>query len=128
MATINKRVKFTKASMQKFTEALESGMSVDGAASLCGISRERIGTLLKEGGKVADKLRASINISQGIAEQRLCQRIMETGNARDCLAMLTARFDSWDKRTNMKSNDSNIKAEALLARLQNIPEQVKKRN
>ena len=127
MATINKRTKFTKASMQKFTEALENGVSVDAAASLVGISKERIGTLLKAGGKESDKLNASINISQAIAEQRLCQRIMETGNARDCLAMLTTRFDSWSK-TNIKSNDSNIKAEALLARLQSIPEQVKKRN
>ena len=127
MATINKRTKFTKASMQKFTEALENGVSVDAAASLVGISKERIGTLLKAGGKESDKLNASINISQGIAEWNLCQKIMRDGNPQTCLAMLTARFDSWSK-TNIKSNDNNIKAEALLARMSAVPEQIKKRN
>lgn len=127
MATINKKTKFTAASMKKFTEALESGMSVDGAASLVGISSKRIAVLLNGGGKIADKLNASINISQGIAEWNLCQKIMQDGNPQTCLSMLIARFDSWSK-TNTKSNDSNIKAEALLARMSAVPEQIKKRN
>jgi len=114
--------------LEKLTQALEQGCSVQGACGLIGISHKRILTILNAGGKESDRINATINNAQSIAEQRLCQRIMETGNARDCLAMLTARFDSWDKRTNMKSNDSNIKAEALLARLQSIPEQIKKRN
>ena len=127
MATINKKTKFTAASMKKFTAALESGMSVDGAASLVGISSKRIAVLLNGEGKIADRLRASINTSQGIAEWNLCQKIMRDGNPQTCLSMLIARFDSWDKKT-IKGNDNNIKAEALLARMAAVPEQIKKRN
>ena len=127
MATINKKTKITKPMLEKLTQALEQGCSVKGACGLVGISHKRILTILNAGGKESDRLNATINNAQSIAELNLCQKVMRDGNARDALAMLTARFDSWDKRT-IKGDDSNIKAEALLARLSNVPEQVKKRN
>ena len=127
MAVINKKQKLTKPMLEKLTQALEQGCSVQGACGLVGISHKRILSILNAGGKESDRLNATINNAQSIAELNLCQKVMRDGNARDALSMLTTRFDSWSK-TNIKSNDSNIKAEALLARLQTIPEQVKKRN
>lgn len=128
MATINKKTKLTKPMLEKLTQALEQGCSVKGACGLVGISHKRILTILNEGGKESDRLNATINNAQSIAELNLCNKVMRDGNARDALAMLTARFDSWDKKTGNKYNDNNIKAEALLARLSNVPEQIKKRN
>ena len=128
MATINKKTKLTKPMIEKLAQALEQGCSVAGACGLVGISHDRVVTILNAGGKESDKLNAVFNNAQSIAELALCNKVMQDGSARDALAMLQSRFDSWDKHTNIKSNDSNIKAEALLKRMANVPEQIKKRN
>jgi len=127
MATINKKTKLTKPMLEKLTEALTQGCSVKGACGLVGISHDRILTILNAGGRESDRLNATINNAQSIAELALVTKVMRDGSARDALAFLQSRFDSWSK-TNTKSNDNNIKAEALLARLSNVPEQIKKRN
>ena len=126
MATINKRTKLTKPMIEKLAQALEQGCSVAGACGLVGISHDRVVTILNSGGKEGDKLNAVFNNAQSIAELNLCQKVMRDGNARDALAMLTARFDSWDKKSGIKYKDNNIKAEALLARMSAVPEQIKK--
>ncbi len=121
MARINKKGKLTAAKQKELLSNLAKGMSLKGACELVGISLERINICMKEGEK-GEKLSLLIDQAQAKAEHDLCTRIMETGNARDCLAMLSARFNSWDKKADINTNDKTIKAEALLARMGNIPE------
>jgi len=121
MATINKKVKLTPTKQKQLLENLGKGMSLKGACELVGISLDRINSCMKEGEK-GQKLSLLIDQAQALAERTLCERIMETGNARDCLAMLSARFNSWDKKSDINTNDKTMKAEALLARMGNIPE------
>lgn len=120
MSTINKKQRLTKGMRVKLLAALEQGMSLQGACELVCISPERVGVLMKEG-RAGDSLTAEINRSQAIAEYALCEKVMASDSAKDALAMLTARFNRWDKK--QVSNDkTSIRAEALLARLSKVPE------
>lgn len=121
MATINKREKLTATKQKQLLANLERGMSLKGACELVGISIERINICMK-GGEKGEKLSSLISQAQAKAEHDLCSRIMESGNARDCLAMLQSRFAHWDKRADINTNDNTIKAEALLARMGTVPE------
>lgn len=121
MATINKREKLTATKQKQLLANLERGMSLKGACELVGISIERINICMK-GGEKGEKLSSLIAQAQAQAEHDLCSRIMDNGNARDCLAMLQSRFAHWDKRADINTNDNTIKAEALLARMGNVPE------
>ena len=121
MATINKREKLTATKQKQLLANLERGMSLKGACELVGISIERINICMK-GGEKGEKLSSLIAQAQAKAEHDLCSRIMDNGNARDCLAMLQSRFAHWDKRADINTNDNTIKAEALLARMGNVPE------
>jgi len=121
MATINKREKLTATKQKQLLENLSRGMSLKGACELVGISIERINICMKVEGK-GEKLSSLIAQAQAKAEHDLCSRIMDNGNARDCLAMLQSRFAHWDKRADINTNDNTIKAEALLARMGNVPE------
>ena len=121
MATINKREKLTATKQKQLLENLSRGMSLKGACELVGISIERINICMKVEGK-GEKLSSLIAQAQAKAEHDLCIKIMESGNARDCLAFLQSRFSHWDKRADINTNDNTIKAEALLARMGNIPE------
>ena len=122
---IGKKTRLTKELEAQLLDALESGMSLKGAADLVCISYARLLILMKEGGK-GERLTACINRAQAIAESRLCQRAMD-GTPKDALNMLMARFNTWNKNSNDQSTP-DAKAEALLARLAEVPEQSRKRN
>ena len=123
---IGKKTRLTKELETQLLDALESGMTLKGAADLVCISYARLLILMKAEGGKGDRLTACINRAQAIAESRLCQRAMD-GTPKDALNMLIARFNHWDKKTdNMSTPDA--KAEALLARLAEVPEQSRKRN
>ena len=124
-ARIGKKTRLTKELETQLLDALESGMSLKGAADLVCISYPRLLILMKEGGK-GERLSAAINRAQAIAESRLCQRAMD-GTPKDALNMLMARFNHWDKKADNLSQP-DAKAEALLARLAEVPEQTRKRN
>ena len=122
---IGKKTRLTKELETQLLDALESGMSLKGASDLVCISYARLLILMKEGRK-GERLSAAINRAQAIAESRLCQRAMD-GTPKDALNMLIARFNHWDKKTG-DSSQPDAKAEALLARLSEVPEQTRKRN
>ena len=124
-ARIGKKTRLTKELETQLLEALESGMSLKGASDLVCISYARLLILMKEGRK-GERLSAAINRAQAIAESRLCQRAMD-GTPKDALNMLMARFNHWDKKADNLSQP-DAKAEALLARLAEVPEQTRKRN
>ena len=121
MATINKKGKLTPTKQKQLLSNLGKGMSLKGACELVGISIERLNICLRDGEK-GEKLSLLIDQAQAKAEHDLCIKIMENGNARDCLAMLTARFNHWDKKADINTNDKTMKAEALLARMGTVPE------
>jgi len=121
MPRINKKGKLTANKQKELLSNLEKGMSLKGACELVGISIERINICLNDGER-GEKLSLLIDQAQAKAEHDLCIKIMDNGNARDCLAMLTARFNHWDKKADINTNDKTIKAEALLARMGSVPE------
>ena len=121
MATIGKKQKLSQAKQKQLLSNLESGMSLKGSCELVGISIERVNILMNDGEK-GEKLSLLISQAQARAEQRLCEKIIQDGNARDCLAMLQSRFTHWDKKGEANVNDKTLKAEALLARMGTVPE------
>tara|TARA_Y100000310_G_scaffold334271_1_gene413715 strand:- start:3 stop:380 length:378 start_codon:yes stop_codon:yes gene_type:complete len=121
MATINKKGKLTPTKQKQLLSNLGKGMSLKGSIELCGITMERLNICLNDGEK-GSKLSLLISQAQAKAEHDLCIKIMDNGNARDCLAMLTARFNHWDKKADINTNDKTMKAEALLARMGTVPE------
>ena len=125
MATIGLKKRLTKEMETQLLDALESGMSLKGACNLVCISVERIDCVIREG-KRGERLKASIERAQAIAEQRLCQRAME-GTPKDALNFLTTRFKHWDAKSDNQTTP-DTKAAALLERLSSVPEVKRRRN
>ena len=128
MATINLKQRLTAKMERELVSALQNGQSLKGACEFVYFSYARACALMREESSKGRKFLALVNRAQAVAENRLVTRLMETGSPRECLQFLQARFSEWDKAKNVKGESDNLKASALLARLQTIPEQIKKRN
>ena len=126
MARIGIKKKLTAPMREILLETLAQGVSLHGALNKIGITPERFQTLVGGEGKEALVLKAQVESAQAQAEERLCQRIMENGNPQTCLAMLQARFKHWSTKVDSLQGDQ--KAELLLKRLAEVPEQTRKRN
>ena len=128
MATVTLKQRLTKKMESELVRALENGQSLKGACEFVYFSFPRACALMREEGAKGRKFLALVNRAQAVAENRLCQRIMDQGNARECISFLQARFSEWDKTKNIKGQTDDLKTTALLARMSAVPEQIKKRN
>ena len=126
MATIGRKQRLTETMREDLLQALETGVSLPGACDLVCISRERLEVLMGEG-RAGERLTREVNRAQAVAEHSLCVKVMASTSAKDALAMLSARFCHWDKKSSNTSKDSG-KVEELMARLASVPEVERKRN